>query len=1472
MNFKNLFFGAILAVELIGFLVIPSVALAEFNLFGFSKEENPQTFSEFQAKNILTQFSKKIFNYWNIVKSNAYSDPREATTLSFLRQAINYDVWNYIFQDLPIETSIKVGKALGEIIQVMNSDNSMKLAMEKIEKGSVKISVDYIKKELFKREVKTAFGATKVKYDTGKEKVDTNFQYIMAYIPIDDTKGNLVTRIYSPYELSPPQTSTSYGLAMGVVNDLKSEEKIPPFVVEFKGVITNKNFSWYYQWESEPEIKVYFPNNVPDFGFKSIPWYDKYIINPIKRSVNGMIDSITGLFSVGNIIEYINLEESNTPNEDAKKEAEEMINGINNYEKKEEIKKEPEIKNIETVINEKLIEQPKEQEQPQKKEEIIEESMPQCSLNNYNPKRNAVLINEIAWMGSLNSSNDEWIELKNISSSEINLKNWSLYDKDKQISVLIEKDLSIPPQGFVLLERTDDNSVPFVKADQIYAGTISNSDESLYLFNQNCELEDFVEASPSWPAGNSKQRLTMERGKDLTWHEYNGSGYMNIFGTPKQENSIGEAANVEVKEEKTNSNTINNTISNTGGGGGISISYCSQSNLNEPLLSPVIINEIAWMGTEVSSSDEWIELKNISQEEINMNGWQLLDKDNQIKIIFDSSDIIPANDFYLLERTDDTSVPNVGGNKIYSGALSDANESLRLFNQNCQLIDQSIADSAWLGGDSDLKKTMERDSQGWHTYSSSNYDGISGLWGTPKKENSQKMEESNVEEEEQEEQNNNEEELITPQALLITEISLGKEDSNEYVEIFNQTESEINLCSDENNCYYLSYFASTFNDEGVANHSWDDPSYNWQFPENLMITPNSYILIDIYGNSGGDFKVGEYSSQKLSNSSGSLSLFSNNPIYDGEEEKNKEEKIAYAQSLKVDAVAWRDSDKEPEVREGGAFFISQEKTLGRKYYSGKYVDSNNNINDIEGQEPSIKINPTYPPGSVNDLSVAQGNEKNSVILSWTSPLDPDTSKEDLDYEIYYSLNKEIDSNNLLPISDYVETRIIKEEGKASVLIQDLYYDSTYYFTIKAKDKELNYSEISNIVNTSILKAEHIKPFYYFDFGLRNKSFLPGPTNENTIETVLFMKSKDSSNNNNEFSLPIIDQNENIYISGKIDGIRGVSVFNKQGEKKWEYACFASEKMFLSSNGTLYLFCDQKLTALSPSGKLKWQEYLGECYREEMVFDSNEKIYIFKNSGNAILNVIEDKGDSAQVNSYEFEKHYESLSNIVPDKNGNVYFFGEDKLFKFNGMAKMGERVIENKYEEEYQGEKDKIGRVNNLELTITSNGIIIFNFRDGKYDSSNKSYSILYAINKDNINGDFLWSKEGTTHLLSGSSGEDLFTQSLASGDYGWYHLYLHCFDVLTGEEKWNKHWASNGSSVYSGSFIVSDNRNNVYFNQGAEIKGYNSKEISDDNPVNDIIFSVGGIGYFSSTPVSIGNGSMYYISQEGLKKVIFNP
>lgn len=168
---------------------------------------------------------------------------------------------------------------------------------------------------------------------------------------------------------------------------------------------------------------------------------------------------------------------------------------------------------------------------------------------------------------------------------------------------------------------------------------------------------------------------------------------------------------------------------------------CSFANAAAPLHQGAVINEVAWMGTDVSSANEWIELKNISSSEIDISGWHLLDKDAQIDVTFGAKDTrgvvrakIPVGGFYLLERTDDSSVPGVSADFVYSGGLSDSDEGVRLFDGNCRFIDEAATNltgtKSWPSGNKETKATMERDSAGfgWHTSSLMN--------GTPRQENS----------------------------------------------------------------------------------------------------------------------------------------------------------------------------------------------------------------------------------------------------------------------------------------------------------------------------------------------------------------------------------------------------------------------------------------------------------------------------------------------------------------------------------------------------------------------------------------------------------------------------------------------------------------------------------------------------------------------------------------------------------------
>jgi hypothetical protein len=162
----------------------------------------------------------------------------------------------------------------------------------------------------------------------------------------------------------------------------------------------------------------------------------------------------------------------------------------------------------------------------------------------------------------------------------------------------------------------------------------------------------------------------------------------------------------------------------------------------------VVINEVAWAGTDASSSDEWIELYNPSSQDISLNGWRLYDTDGSPDITL--SGTIDAGGYYLLER-DDEDTTDVTADQIYSGTLSNSGEVLRLYDPNGNIVDTANSNSgSWPAGIASTYSSMERsrintDSDSvWVTYDASEDSGTraqdaSGneINGTPGRANSQ---------------------------------------------------------------------------------------------------------------------------------------------------------------------------------------------------------------------------------------------------------------------------------------------------------------------------------------------------------------------------------------------------------------------------------------------------------------------------------------------------------------------------------------------------------------------------------------------------------------------------------------------------------------------------------------------------------------------------------------------------------------
>ncbi len=269
-----------------------------------------------------------------------------------------------------------------------------------------------------------------------------------------------------------------------------------------------------------------------------------------------------------------------------------------------------------------------------------------------------ILINEVAWMGNETSANNEWLELKNTTGNEIDLAGWQLAAADGTPSItLIGK---IPANGFYLLERTGDQTLPAVLADQIYSGALSNTGEWLKLFNSAGILIDQINGTEGWPGGDNSTKQTMERDSALSWQS---SAAAN--GTPKAENSIWQAPG----ETPTATSTPPAT--------GPSVTTPAPEPLSEPnepvSRGDIMINEIFANPAGVDT-EEFIEIKNISKYAVDVSDWKITN--------------IAKDEFFLPSLIMGSGSLAVFYRQQSHLALNNIKEKLTLYSKAGRIIDQ----------------------------------------------------------------------------------------------------------------------------------------------------------------------------------------------------------------------------------------------------------------------------------------------------------------------------------------------------------------------------------------------------------------------------------------------------------------------------------------------------------------------------------------------------------------------------------------------------------------------------------------------------------------------------------------------------------------------------------------------------------------------------------------------------------------
>jgi Lamin Tail Domain/PKD domain len=160
--------------------------------------------------------------------------------------------------------------------------------------------------------------------------------------------------------------------------------------------------------------------------------------------------------------------------------------------------------------------------------------------------RAEVLVHEVAWMGTSANANAEWIELYNTESAAVTLEGWTLSAVDGQPVIPLAG--TIHAQGYLVLERTSDDTVPGVSAGVLYTGAMGNTGEVFELKNAAGVVVDRVDGSGDWGiGGDNTEKLTLQRA---------GSGWITAAATPGAANaSQGVAPQAESTPGATDAGT-----------------------------------------------------------------------------------------------------------------------------------------------------------------------------------------------------------------------------------------------------------------------------------------------------------------------------------------------------------------------------------------------------------------------------------------------------------------------------------------------------------------------------------------------------------------------------------------------------------------------------------------------------------------------------------------------------------------------------------------------------------------------------------------------------------------------------------------------------------------------------------------------------------------------------------------------------
>ena len=142
-------------------------------------------------------------------------------------------------------------------------------------------------------------------------------------------------------------------------------------------------------------------------------------------------------------------------------------------------------------------------------------------FSRFNLARADVILDEIAWKGTVAGSTHEWLELEN-TGALTDISGWTIKDGENQLNIILPSGTTFQSGGFYVIKRTTSDITPY-DFSTAFAGGLSDAGEKLILSDSAGVIKETLDFSGGWPDPAMASSQTMQ---------WNGSAWVSENPTP----------------------------------------------------------------------------------------------------------------------------------------------------------------------------------------------------------------------------------------------------------------------------------------------------------------------------------------------------------------------------------------------------------------------------------------------------------------------------------------------------------------------------------------------------------------------------------------------------------------------------------------------------------------------------------------------------------------------------------------------------------------------------------------------------------------------------------------------------------------------------------------------------------------------------------------------------------------------------